>query len=160
MTIDGAHSIELWEIVIAPRYSLDSPGRVVTARNNRLELFRVIPNDSSLPGFAARWDDATQTIDIDPDPPECIDPKIWEAEKQGYRGHHTQTLTDSPREYGIEVWTPNGQVFKARCRLNIDIGLKLPPLAADPGIAVDAEVVRTKIGSGSLPHLNPRQKGG
>ena len=100
----------------------------------------LVPDSKTLPGFGGRWDDKDQSIDVDPEPGDCIDRDTWRGEIRGYRGHHAATLSADPRVYYIDIATPHGPVFRARVRLNTEIGVRVgDSLYAD--IACDAVVV-------------------
>ncbi|PYV62720.1 MAG: hypothetical protein DMG97_39640 [Acidobacteria bacterium] len=142
---DGAHNIELDVEYLDPRYRLELSSVSPATETGLISLFRLVPNNPSLPGFAARWDDRQQTIDVDPDPLACIDHDSWRYEKDGYSGHHTDRFTVDPRVYQIDLNTPDGLVFRALSRLNIQIGVRLEDgFGVTAGAACDAVVTNTR----------------
>lgn len=120
---DGAHAIVVETEFIDPHYTLEVDAVSPATDTGLVSLFRVAPDDLALPGFAGRWDDRTQAVDIDPDPIDSIPRDLWTSEQGGYRGHHTHRRSEDPRVYGIDIGTPSGPVFKGRITLNIQISL-------------------------------------
>lgn len=137
---DGAHNIELEIEYVDPHYTLEMSPVSPASETGLIRLFRLIPDNPSRPGFAARWDDRRQTIDVDPDPLGCIERDTWRGEKAGYCGHHPTRASEAPRAYAINLHTPDGPVFKARARLNLNIAARLEDLMVTTDFAAAAVI--------------------
>ncbi len=87
-------------------------------------LFRLEPSRSDAPRFSARWDTKPNTIDIDLFGDSEANKK-FKGGTDGYAGHHTTTLSESPRIYQIDIRTPTGVVFVGTVELLVELGLYL-----------------------------------
>jgi hypothetical protein len=137
---DAARNIDLVTEYIDPGYTAEVCLEKSTTSSGWLVLFRITPNNVSLPGFVGRWEDSTQAVDVDPDPVHSIHRDHWKGETNGYRGHHTERVSVDPRVYQIDLQTPAGPVFKGKLRLNIDIGVCMKDaftLTAEVAMSVD-----------------------
>jgi hypothetical protein len=141
--VDTAHNIELEVEYRDAHYAVYSRSDSPTTPTGLTKLFKLVPDVKSFPGFVGRWDDRDKSIDVDPEPHDCIDRDIWRGEKGGYRGHHAATLSADPRIYQIDIATPNGPVFRARASLNLESGVRTD-FTLQTRFGCDAEVVPKK----------------
>jgi hypothetical protein len=122
---DGADIAEVETEFLDPRYRLDVNPVSTSLANGLLVLFTLVPSDSGLLGFRARWDHKEDAIDLDPYPAGCISRGKWLREGGSYIGHHTLLVSAEPvRIYRIEVRVPGVDVFRGFLRLNLRTGLK------------------------------------
>ena len=98
--VDAARNIDLEIEFCDAHYTVRASRDSLTTTTGLTQLFELIPDVGSLPGFVGRWDDRYNSIDVDPEPHDCIDRDIWRGEKGGFRGHHAATLSADPRIYG------------------------------------------------------------
>jgi hypothetical protein len=121
---NGAWNIEITTQEIDPRYTVIPSTVSKTSDTGHLEVFRIKPVQAGPPIFSARWDMKPNTIDLDliGDPAAN---RTFRAETGGYSGHHTTVVRDSPREFGVDVRTPDGCVFRGTVMLNIGLGVRL-----------------------------------
>jgi hypothetical protein len=122
--IEGVHNVSLELKFLDAGYRLEYCERSSTTSSGHTAIFRLVPTDPPVAGFVSRWDNREQTIDVDPEPPNCIDRDDWRDERNGYRGHHSRKVNDNPRIYEINLHTPAGPVLHATIRLNIDVGMQ------------------------------------
>lgn len=125
-TLD-AHNVVVDTEHLDAGYTLHTDPLNPATKTGLVTLFRIVPNDAALPGFAGRWDRQQNTVDvdIDPNPQGCIDRTVWQSERKGYSGHHTQVISKDPRAYQIDLRTPSTHIFKGRCSLNIKQGVQI-----------------------------------
>jgi hypothetical protein len=120
----SASKIQITTHEIDPTYQVTFAVVSNTSDMGHLELFRIEPRQADLPIFSGRWDLRPNTIDLD----LIGDPAAGRAfrdETNGYHGHHTTVISDSPRIYGVDVHTPEGCVFRGTVTLNIGLGVSL-----------------------------------
>ena len=117
-----ANDIAVTTEEINPVYELKSRRDSAATDTAHLELFRLEPSDSKRPSFSARWDWQENTVDIDflGDQELC---KAFKADSDGYKGHHTTTLSESPLTYQVEIRVPAESIFKGTITLSVDLAL-------------------------------------
>jgi hypothetical protein len=87
-----------------------------------LELFRIQPIRKAQPVFSGRWDWKANSIDIDLiGDPAAI--KAFKADSNGYSGHHTLGISDSPKVFQVDIQTPTERIFRAKVSLSVELGL-------------------------------------
>lgn len=138
----GAHNISLEEEWLDPDYSVQFNSASEATDSGLVTLFRIVPKDTSLPGFAARWDRRAESVDVDPYPFGCIDPPFWQGEKKGYRGHHARVISKDPRVLQVDLHVPGRHIFTGRCQLNTKTGVQI---SADLHLSVSAQAVVTRV---------------
>jgi hypothetical protein len=107
-----------------PNYELKSHSSSLATDTGHLELFRLTPLGHQLPTFSARWDLKPNTIDIDLIG-DAEASRAFKAEADGYKGHHTVVVSESPRIYQVDIQTPAGIVFVGKIEVAIELGLHL-----------------------------------
>jgi len=117
-----ADDIEVTIEKINPVYELRSRRDSEATDTAHLELFRLEPLDSSRPGFSARWDWKENTVDIDL-LGDQESRKKFKADSDGYKGHHTVTLSQSPLAYQVDVRMPSEAIFKGTITLSVDLAI-------------------------------------
>src|SRR5690348_13577502 len=121
-------------------YRLEVAESMVTGSTGLLNLFTLRARSVGLPDFSARWDDSASTVDVDLiGPSEERD--AFKAGRVGYRGHHSVLLSRDPRQYKIEIATPDRLVLVGYLSLNLAVGVKVAPLHAIFGLGCDAELI-------------------
>jgi len=145
---ESAHNIQLNIRHLDPSYRVEISPVSPATKTGLIALFKVVPNTLTLPGFIARWDDRQQTIDVDPDPLDCIERDDWRNECHGYSGHHSDCVSKNPRVYQIDLEIPARQVLHASGTLNLNIGARVGDaieMADSVGISCEGVVVAKKI---------------
>jgi hypothetical protein len=107
-----------------PKYQLKFQSTSLATDTGHLELFRIEPLERVLPTFSARWDLKPNTIDIDLIG-NAEASEAFKAAVDGYNGHHTVIVSDSPRVYRVDIQTPMGVVFVGKVEVAIELGLHL-----------------------------------
>jgi hypothetical protein len=137
----GAHNIVLTTDCVSDDYKHPAVSVAVrTSDTGHLEMLKIEPKRADLPLFSVRWDLPDDAVDVD----LCGDPE--EARKfaegrDGYYGHKTDRVSESPRTHAINIETPlTGPVFRGTISLNIDLAL----LLRDAMAVTDSVEVRTE----------------
>jgi hypothetical protein len=107
-----------------PKYDLKFQSSSLATETGHLELFRLEPLEREQPTFSARWDLKPNTIDIDL-VGDAEASREFKASANGYKGHHTVIVSDSPRIYQVDIQTPVGIVFVGKIEVLIELGLHL-----------------------------------
>jgi hypothetical protein len=117
-----ANDIDVTTEEINPVYELKARRDSAATDTAHLELFRLEPSDSKRPSFSARWDWKENTVDIDllGDPGLC---KEFKADSDGYKGHHTTALSESPLTYQVDIRVPAEAIFRGTITLSVDLAL-------------------------------------
>ncbi len=118
----GAWNIRILTDQINPKYQIIAVKNSITSDTGYLELFCIEPLQLGLPTFFGRWDLRPNTVDIDL-LGDAAASSAFKNEMNGYRGHHTRVISDSPRIYGIAIQTPSEHVFSGTIELNIGLGV-------------------------------------
>lgn len=122
---DAVFNITRTQECCDPRYSVGNPVRAEATGTGHLEILRIKPvAEGPLPSFSARWDDKAKTIDVDLIGPDEAK-SLFIAGLEGYRGHHTTTVSISPRVFHIEIWIPNSKVYEANITCNVNISARV-----------------------------------
>jgi len=133
----GVNNLIAIETYIDPDYELE------LCHNNRatdtmyLIVGKLIPSDSALPSFIFRWDENQDQFDVDIENVNDKTKKKFNAEKDGYKGHHPRRLVNKDGRYmAVDISLPNRRIFQ---------GTIVVPLAKEVVIIF---VLRILIGRG------------
>jgi hypothetical protein len=83
-----------------------------------LKLIEFRSSDESLPYFIVRWDEKNYTIDTDIYNCSKDVRKAFLKKQNGYNGHHTKLLNESPRLFKLEIFLPTLIVFRGTITFN------------------------------------------
>lgn len=94
---------------IDKNYELKTYSKNITSKTGHLKIAELFSSDGKLPKFEFRWDHNKSIMDIDMFPKE--NEKLWEKEKDGYKGHHLELTDDEKREYSVRIEIPKRKIF-------------------------------------------------
>lgn len=78
--------------------------------------------NSELPSFSARWDQNSETLDVDILNVDSDTSSLFEAGKDGYSGHHPLRISEEVRMYDVIIKTPRNEIFRGNVSFNINHG--------------------------------------
>jgi hypothetical protein len=113
-----------------------------------LAVFRLEPKKPGLPSFAARWDGGNRStgrertdldIDIYGVPDEEV--KKFRAMKDGYSGHHTNSISNDSHTYDVSIKTPSVPVFDGTVSFRLLRKMELSA-STSPKVGLETMVVR------------------
>ena len=102
-TVEGLHSAYRWEYAEGTRQP-----------NGHLVVFRLLPDDRSLPTFEGRWDEGETALDIDIVPSTASKSQIWRFKHGvlGYGGHHPDKIDAlEGYAYKVEIMFASSTIF-------------------------------------------------
>ncbi len=80
------------------------------------------PKQPSLPEFLFRWDEKKEELDIDMHG-DANNREDWISEKNGYKGHHAEKVTNGGRNFKVLIKTPKLKVFEGVISFNLTRGI-------------------------------------
>jgi hypothetical protein len=102
-TMEGLHPAYRWEYAEGTRQP-----------NGHLVVFRLLPDDCSLPTFEGRWDEGETALDIDIVPNTASKSQIWRFKNGvlGCGGHHPDKIDAlEGHEYKVEIVFASSTIF-------------------------------------------------
>lgn len=87
-----------------------------------LRVFKLDSKDSTLPCFIGRWDQSTETLDIDIMKVGSKASESFRNERNGYAGHHPTRTADPERKYQLKILLPEKPIFEGYVSFNINHG--------------------------------------
>ncbi len=103
-------------------YLLSSLGCNDISETGLIELFKITSKKRDHPSFQARWDEKENLVDIDIKNVSKNISTSFKSEKNGYSGHHSTMVVESPREYHSKICLPNKVIFAGTITFNINHG--------------------------------------
>jgi hypothetical protein len=104
-----------------------------------VKVMELIPESSEMPNFILRWDEKSDTLDVDIYKNGKLCNELWGIEE--YNGHHTQKIGN--RRFGVKITIPNKKIFEGI----IDVGLLIQAkisIKLTSHVKLKAEVIRKR----------------
>ncbi len=115
---ESAFNVVPQNLYLDAEYTLRIPTISTATQTGLLAVLRIEPTSTALPAFVIRWDDKQNTIDVDLEG-SAPDREAFEAERNGYKGHHPETVSADPRIFRIDIQLPQRKVYEALLTCNI-----------------------------------------
>jgi hypothetical protein len=111
------------ENYIHPDYKIETESCGKLSETGLVLVFQIksIVDDKE-PYFIARWDQNFETLDIDI---KNVDNKVkalFNAEKDGYVGHHPARILHETRTYDVNIQLPEKSIFRGNVTFNVGHG--------------------------------------
>ena len=87
-----------YDLILLSGNRMTLTGRLDTAR-----LEGKCTGSSTIPEFLFRWHDKADALDVDPINVSDAEKRNFRKGTVGYRGHHTQKISSSPRTFEVDI---------------------------------------------------------
>jgi hypothetical protein len=111
------------ENYIHPDYEIETESYGKLSETGLVLVFQIksIVDDKE-PYFIARWDQNFETLDIDIKNVDNRVKALFNAEKDGYAGHHPVRILQETRTYDVNIQLPEKSIFRGNVTFNVGHG--------------------------------------
>jgi hypothetical protein len=111
------------ENYIHPDYEIKTESLGKLGETGLVLVFQIISIlDDKEPYFIARWDQNFETLDIDIKNVDNNIQALFNAEKDGYVGHHPVRILKETRTYDVDIQLPGKSIFRGNVTFNLAHG--------------------------------------
>ena len=98
------------------KYEILPPSNASATPTGLVVIANLVSQNPSDPKFVLRWDSGNHELDVDIYLKGKIRKGLWN--KPGYAGHKTILRSNDPREYEVNIYIRNRQIYEGVIRLS------------------------------------------